>query len=331
MAIDAPDEWLDSAVTTTDGRPLVSILIEGFTPTEHAARHLAVPDPVQTLDAVQAQLVGQAAEIVVITCPESLGDLQQRLVGRAGVRVIESAEHTYYALKTDAVSQLDTPYVAFVDGDCMPGPRWVHEMLASMRAGADVVAGPVDYPPGPMSRTMGYFDFGGVMQGDDGQATNFFANNVAFRREILVANPFEDRLRRSGGCYLMTRRLKAAGYGIEFNRAMSCVHGASYRKKGWLNHRLRNGHDAVNLRKVDDTHVLPSPWLARLGVFGAPFIVAGRIRNDWVRTVRSRRDLGLSWPLVPWLWLVSIPLRTIEGVAYVVSCIDPGVIGKYWG
>jgi hypothetical protein len=125
--------------------------------------------------------------------------------------------------------------------------------------------------------------------------------------------------------------MQADGLHLVFNRDMANTHGATYRRMGWFNHRMRNGHDAVNLRSFDDERLLPYPWLSRLGLLGAPIIVVGRIRSDVVRTVRSRRDLGLSWEIVPWLWLASIPLRSLEGVAYAVSSVRPGLIGKRWG
>lgn len=311
--------------------PQISVVIESFTPGEHAARGLAVPDPVATVEAVSGQLAGSRYEIVVVTGAGTAACLGERLAGRPGVRVVASDGLTYYSQKNDAVLDTRGPIVAFIDGDCMPGHDWASSALGSLEGGADAVTGPVNYPRGFFSRTMSYFDFGGVVDDRNGEATNLFANNVAFRREVLLAHPFDARIRRSGGCFLLTRRLKADGCHLAFNRDMTCTHGASYRRMGWLNHRMRNGHDAVNLRRFDDGGVLPHQWLSRLGLFGAPIIVAGRVRGDMVRTVRSRRDLGLSWNIVPWLWLASVPMRALEGLAYAVSSVRPSLIGRRWG
>jgi glycosyltransferase involved in cell wall biosynthesis len=328
---DAIAEEPTPALTESEDRPQISIVIESFTPGEHASRGLAEQDPVATLDAVSEQSADWHAEIVVVTGPGSAESLGERLVGRPGVRVVASDSLTYYSQKNDAVRQTKGHFIAFIDGDCMPGPTWAAAAIGSLERGADAVTGPVDYPRGPFSRTMSYFDFGGAVDDGNGEATNLYANNVAFRRDVLLAYPFDTRLRRSGGCFLLTNRLKAGGRHLVFNRDMANVHGASYRRMGWLNHRMRNGHDAVNLRRFDDDGVLPYPWLSRLGLLGAPIIVVGRIQGDIVRTVRSRRDLGLSWKIVPWLWLASIPLRSLEGLAYALSSVRPDIIGRRWG
>jgi Glycosyl transferase family 2 len=309
----------------------MSIIIECFTPGEHAHRGLAVPDPGATLDALLEQVSEWNVEIIAIIGPTTTDALSAQLAAREDVRVVLSTSSTYFSQKNDAVRQTNSPIVAFFDGDCMPGPNWASAVFRALEGGADAVTGPIKYARGPMSRTMSFFDFGSVVEGTDGMATNLFSSNVAFRRETILSYPYDERIKRSGGSFFLARRLKAGGRWLAFSSEMTSVHAAQYRKGGWFKHRMRNGHDAMNIRKFDDSGVLPYQWLPRLGILGAPLIMIGRVKNDVVRTIVSREDLGLDWKIVPWLWLASIPVRLLEGASFAISCVRPDAVARRWG
>jgi hypothetical protein len=145
-----------------------------------------------------------------------------------------------------------------------------------------------------------------------------------------VAHQLETRIRRSGGGYLAAARLRADHRLVAYNPEMMVAHGNDYKRGMSLSKRLRNGHDAAVLLRVDDTGVMPHRWIIRLGPLAAPLVAGKRIWDDWARLRHRRADLDISVVEVPVLALLSIPLRLIEGGAYAVSSVRPSIIGRYW-
>jgi hypothetical protein len=310
----------------------LTVVIETNNRREYTDRGLAPSDQVgRAIDALAAQQEVRSVEILLVTKGGPTA-ADRALATRPHVSIISvDPGASYYEVHNAGGCAATTEYIGFVDSDCIPHPRWVHTAVATLDGGADVVTGRSQYAdPGGWAHAMSFFDFGSIGPRPDGSATQFILSNSAFRRDVFVSHQLETRIRRSGGGYLAAARLRADHRVVAYNPEMLVAHGNDYKRGLSLGKRLRNGHDAAVLLRVDDTGVLPHRWILLLGPLAAPLVAGKRIWDDWGRLRHRRSDLGISVAEVPVLVLLSIPMRLIEGGAYAVSSVWPSIIGKYW-
>jgi len=328
------DQRVDVEVDDGNSAPSTSarltIVVETVTHGEYAAREEEVPEVGALFEALANNSAGPpVAVLVVAETPEHSN--RTPALQTISVRVVGVENTNYYAAKNAGVAAATTEYVAFLDGDAIPGPSWASDAIVALDGGADVVAGKTRYVGRSLwVKMMNYLDFFTVRQRSDGTSTGFHLNNVAFRRDVYLAQPLDARLGRSGACTLMARRLRAAGRRIVYEPSMTVSHGDDYKETRCVAKRLRNGHDSVKLRQFDDTGVVEYPWILALGPFGAPLVVGRRIWDDLVLLVRQHREVDISPGLIPVAWLITIPMRCVEGIAYAISSIDPSIIGRRW-
>lgn len=307
------------------------MVIETSTNEEYHQRGAAVFDQASVLERVLEEAASVPLEVLIMT---SAGDVDawQRVAHDRGVRVVPVDQSSYYAMKTAGAQLATTEYVLFLDGDCTPRPGWARAAVAALDAGADAVAGKTRYiDKSPLGRAMSYFDMGNVSEAADGNATSIVLNNVGFRRDRYLANPIDTRLRRSGGCFLLNCRLRAARQRVVYEPKMFVEHGNDYKENFCLAKRIRNGHDTATLYRIDEDAVVPHQWLPRLGPLGAPLVVGRRLLDDGFLLARTHRDFNISAAAAALVWLLAIPLRLVEGVAYAISSVKPSIIGRRWG
>ena len=310
----------------------LTVVIETNNRREYTDLGQAPCDEVATaIAALDDQVGNEAVEVLLVTKGEPTV-MDRDLATRPGVGIVSvDPGASYYEAHNAGGCAATTEFVGFVDSDCIPGPRWVQSAMASLDGGADVVTGRTRYvAPGYWARTMSFFDFGTVGRRPDGSATQFILSNSAFRRDVFVSHQLETRIRRSGGGYLAAARLRADHRLVAYNPEMTVAHGNDYRRGLSLSKRLRNGHDAAALLRVDDTGVMPHRWIVHLGPLAAPLVAGKRMWDDWGRLRHRRAELGISRADVPVLALLSIPLRLLEGGAYALSCVRPSIIGNRW-
>jgi hypothetical protein len=310
----------------------LSVVIETVTCEEYLAHGHEVGGPTATIEALRRQECSGPIEILLVA-RATADSVDQRLAHLPNFRiVIVDADATYYEMKNAGGCAATTDYVAFIDADCIPSPHWAETAVTALDAGADVVAGRTRYTgPGRWAQAMSFFDFGQVGRRPDGSATQFLLSNAAFRVDVFRSHQVDTRGHRSGGCYMTTQRLRADNHYLAYVPQMTVTHGNDYRVAMGLAKRLRNGHDAAALRRLDETRLLPYRWITRLGPLGAPLVAGKRIWDDWVRLWRRHAELDISVKELPVVALLSIPLRIVEGGAYALSTVRPSVIGKYWG
>jgi hypothetical protein len=310
----------------------LSVVIETVTPEEYRAHGHDPHDPRATIEALAAQEGCGPIDVLLVT-HGSAPEVTERLGRLPHVRIVSVApDASYYEMKNAGGCSATTEYVGFLDADCTPGPLWARAALDALDDGADVVVGRTRYVgPGRWAEAMTFFDFGQIGRTSDGSATQFLLSNAVFRRSVFVTHQIDTRGRRSGGCLLASVRLRADNCPMAYAPAMSVTHENDYRDTLHLAKRLRNGHDAAQLFRLDEDELMPHRWIIPLGPFGAPLVAGKRIWDDWLHLARRHADLGFSALAVPCIALLSIPLRVVEGCAYALSSVRPSIIGKYWG
>ncbi len=206
-----------------------------------------------------------------------------RLAVRAGRRLtpVELPPGSgYYEHKNRGFEATTGEVVAFTDGDCAPCPGWLEALTDPIvRGEARVVAGSTRYPSGPAALAATAMDFPIVVNRDAPVSLrHFFANNVAFAREVFAARrgyPEAPRMFH-GQCQMLALALQRDGTIIRFAPGASIEHAWPEGAREKLKTRLLKGADARSLvphlarayaprlgRPI--AHLGPLPALALLG------------------------------------------------------------------
>jgi Glycosyl transferase family 2 len=309
--------------------PRLTVIVETVTHGEYEAREADMSGAASVFGALGAD--NTAEELSFLLVVDGKHAEASDPPGDPSIQVVPVDQPNYYSAKNAGAASATTEYVAFVDADCTPQRGWADAAISALDAGADVVAGCTRYEgSGFWIAMMNYFDFSTIAERSDGSSTGFHVNNVAFRRDVFTANPLDARLGRSGACSLLARRLRTQGRRIVYAPSMKVVHGDDYKETRSFAKRFRNGHDTVKLLRFDDEGLIEFEWISALGPIGAPLVVGRRLLDDAVGIVRRRRDLGIAAPMVPVAWLIAVPLRIMEGLAYAISSVDPSLFGRRW-
>ena len=279
-----------------------------------------------TLDALDRQTLGREHFEVLLVLDADVGeDVQARLRQRfPDVRLVPAPAPNYFAEKNAGVRAARSATVAFIDADCVPRPDWLARLTAWIEAGeADVVTGETRYEGATFSaRTFSVSDFATV-GADRGAATGIMLNNSAFRRDVALRFPLDDRIRRNGGCYLLFHQLLAAGGRMRYEREAVVSHGLDVAGLGFVRKHFDRGFDAVTVYRCDETFALRGTRLfRRLGPVALVLLTGRRVLADWRRLVRSRWDIGISALQVPYFAAVMTMTRGIElcgGMAALIS------------
>jgi hypothetical protein len=205
---------------------------------------------------------------------------------------------TYYDHKNAGFDASCGDIVAFVDGDCAPQPGWLAALVVPIERGdARVVAGSTSYA-GELAALASQLDFP-YFAHRAGTVRNFFANNVAFARDVFAAYRYPHIAPMfHGQCQVLGLQLLAADIPIHFAADARVVHAWPDGVAEWLEVRLLRGADTAALLPYVVAHYVPraSPVVARLGRVPALAVIGLRALNGaWaaLRTGPVVRGLAL--------------------------------------
>jgi glycosyltransferase involved in cell wall biosynthesis len=312
----------------SDARPFVSVVIETITAREHDhddSRSLA-DRLTAAIAAVNDQKYPRDRFEVIVVLDVPSWSAAPDIQGRWPFTTVACAgSSNYFAAKNAGAATATGDIVALLDGDCLPAEDWLASLADAFTPGVDVVTGRTRYTGGSrLARTFSVPDFGNVVATETG-ASGVMLNNVAFRRDIILAHPLDARVRRNGGCYLLFHDLKARGVRIVYEPRAVVAHGLDVAGFGFVRKHFDRGFDGTNVYRLDRQGVLRgSAIYRRFGVFGLVALVARRIVIDWVRLIRYRRQIGISLFAVPYFAIVSTMVRLIELTGGVTAALRPG-------
>ena len=213
----------------------------------------------------------------------------------------------YYDAKNVGFAATDAArcnHVVFADADCLPADDWLLQMLTPFTRGADapaVVAGRTSYAANIVGTALTTIDFMYFPNADHAGATsNFYANNVAFRREVFEQHSYRalDGVYRAH-CQVLGMRLKAANVPIHYAAAAHTEHRLPDTRAEALKLRWMRGQDTYSLTPhLLRSYVSPRwQWLAKSGPIGPLCVLFTRLGFS-VRAL-NHQDLpplrGLRW------------------------------------
>jgi hypothetical protein len=173
--------------------------------------------------------------------------------------------------------------VAFGDTDCWPDPAWLSRLLAPFLDGGDasVVAGRTTYRDdvlGIAATSIDFMYFPTAL--GEGTTRNFYANNVAFRRDVFAARRYlpAPGIYR-GHCQQLGLRLARDGVRVRYEPAAHTVHRFPDSAAELLRLRLLRGADTVEMTPHFADALLPLGlrWLGRLGPLSPLGVLAARL------------------------------------------------------
>jgi glycosyltransferase involved in cell wall biosynthesis len=306
----------------------VSVIIETIT-TRFDYEAGSLPDDLErTLQALDRQTYPQSSieRIVVLDDRVTAADGAELRRRYPSVKFVSSPASNYFAAKNAGAEAAAGDVIVLLDGDCEPAPDWLEALLARFESGVAAVAGRTRYTGGSwVARTFSIPDFAYVLADETGAASGFNINNVAFRREVLLAHPFDARISRNGGCYFLFHQLRAAGERVLYEPSAAVAHGIDIGGLGFVRKHFDRGYDGVAVYRLDADAVLRGTRLfRRLGAVGLVAIIGRRIVVDWMRLLRHRRQIGVPLLALPYYGLVAVTTRLIELTGGLTAIVSSG-------
>lgn len=226
----------------------------------------------------------EALDELVIThdglSPQDRRSLER--AARASIRFVEiDGDVDYYDAKNRGFDATTAELVAFGDADCLPEPRWLEALFAPFSSpDVKVVAGRTTYGEGLVgiaATTIDFMYFPSPLGRDC--TRNFYANNVAFRRDVFAAHRYQpaDRIYR-GHCQVLGFTLLKERIPVVFAPAARTIHRFPDSRRELLRLRLLRGRDGAEMTPRLADSVLPprARWLGRLGPLSASAVMAAR-------------------------------------------------------
>lgn len=154
----------------------------------------------------------------------------------------------YYRLKNEGARRSEGDLIVFTDSDAVPEPGWFDALVAPFSDPSVGVACGTTYL---ISRTLYEKAFSlfwifppNPVEGPPRPAKWFFANNVCFRREVFLADPFtETDLRFRGQCMALAQRLLDRGVQMVQVPGAKASHPPPRGVVHFLIRAMADGHD----------------------------------------------------------------------------------------
>lgn len=284
----------------------------------------------------QVQEVPGPCEILVLYNEHTVdgGQLRQvtdRVLGNAPtvVHVIPTRGLAYYQLKNEGSRRATGSIIVFVDCDVVPEAGWLRQLLQSFEDPGIVVCAGNTYieHDGLYTDAMaiGWLMF--PMRSPDGPprpSSWFFANNVAFRRDVFERYPFPDDVEQfRGQCYRLAQRLRANGIQIYMNPSARTAHPAPRGVGHFIRTAVCEGHDRFQFpRMAGARDALTLRAIIR------------RFRGDLVRAWRGvvwrRHEADLARARVPVGLAVATSFYTLCCLGEILALRAPHVVRRYF-
>lgn len=153
------------------------------------------------------------------------------------------------AARNSGAAAASGEYICFTDDDCEPEPDWAAKLVRVLQAGSDIVGGATvngrDGDPYVQTSELIVRELQESTRRRLAGRVFIPSNNLACRRSVLLAHPFDERYSTPGGeDRAWCARVAAAGLTLTLQPTAVVVHRPTLGLRGfWRQHR-RYGHGA---------------------------------------------------------------------------------------
>jgi glycosyltransferase involved in cell wall biosynthesis len=209
----------------------------------------------------------------------------ERAAGRA-ISFVRLAPNTgYYAAKNRGFEHTQSEVVVFGDADCWPEDEWLESLVLPFDdENVQVVAGRTTYRDDLLGTAATTIDFMYFEAAREGCTRNFYANNVAFRRDTFERARYLHGSFYRGNCQVLGLKLQELGISVVFVPGARTTHRFPDTAKDFVRLRLLRGADAVELTPHLARAYLPRPYHA---VARAPGLEAVTLSTRLLFSLRS--------------------------------------------
>lgn len=244
------------------------------------------------------------------------------------IRYIAAPGLHYFEQKNLGAASATADTVVFLDSDVIPDAGWLGHMLGAVdRDDVQVVGGHTYLARDTLLDRLfsGFWFFEPNPKHTGVSPTgHFYANNVAFKREILERYGFRRAGSYRGQCVELAGRLKADGIQIWRAADATVSHPAPEGLRHAFIRAVCQGHDNVYWRR----HKRPLGWLHASPLGGAVRLVRTIGRNG--QTIASRaRPLGLDPLTASGSFVFGAGYALVIYGAEIVAYFAPGLIRNH--
>jgi hypothetical protein len=284
----------------------------------------------------QVRTLNRAAEVIVLFNTEQIEKslLENELFNKLGLdennsvfslRVEDARGRHYYDLKNTGARLATGEIVVFLDSDVIPEEGWLVNLIDPFFSnnGIKILAGNSYLDcEGLYSKAfaLGWFFSLQCEERHLGvHKAGFFANNVAFRKELIMTHPFpempEGVTRKS--CVMLAKQLKHEGIPIWINTAAQVAHPAPNGFKHFFIRALAQGRDNFLFE-------LP----------GLPLFLKGfylkKIISTPLRIILSRRKVDLPLWQTPAAIGIMLTYYTTALAGAIITAVNPRYAKSSW-
>jgi hypothetical protein len=244
------------------------------------------------------------------------------------VALIEAPGQHYYEQKNFGVKHADADIIILIDSDVIPDDNWLENLLEAMRDPAvGVVSGETYLATDTYyDRLLAAFWLFETKKQPRGlyEAKNFYANNVAFRADIIRRHPFPMAETYRGQCATLAKTLRSAGIKLYRSGSAMVSHPPPSGLAHFVNRAICHGHDIVlSNRKKRAGWLLASP-------IGALFRFARDIALAPSRVIQRRKASVRSFSGAVLAFLLAVAYATMKLVGEVVTFLNPKFVRNHF-
>jgi len=252
---------------------------------------------------------------------ESLIEEQSRI----GVDFIDSGDLHYYEIKNLGARKATGEILIFVDSDVIPQQGWLGNLLDSFQEGeVDVVCGPTFLEHHDLySRSFALFWFFPLNKSSRGlrPAERFFANNVAFKRQIFLDNPFPFLPQMRGQCRLLSQQLRDKGVGIYVQLGASVSHPPPNGFNHFVKRGIAYGYDGYLKAKRTGNFI----WYSPIGT------ISRSLGYSWLglfKILKNHRQVGLNLVTMIAAILIAFGFYGLVFIGELMTMVSPSFVRK---
>ncbi len=277
------------------------------------------------------------AEIVLLFNPEAVDEpaieaiinhVRPRSQWPARFRLLPSGELRYYEQKNHGVKNTSGDIIVFLDSDVVPEPGWLEKILAVFqKPEVGVVCGSTYVECTSFyAKALALFWFFPLRTQNDEleHVSMFFANNVAFRRDVICDNLFPDLETFRGQSRLLGKILQSKGIPIIRHNGARVSHPPPNGLRHFVNRAMCEGHDAGQRMIARRGRNFSKLTVRSLKTFRQ------KMRQSTHRIACGYRAVHLSRAGAVGAWGLALAYNSLYLAGHLLSAVNPAIVPRYF-